>query len=106
MKAGKYGIQNLQRILPHLTDWLQEPAKNADAVKTMYGELVGQYNRYIGHVLKNIGGIMTTPKTSEQSGTVVSFTSKEKQQSAMRFLQAELFATPVWLINKNIFSLT
>ena len=106
MKAGKYGIQNLQRILPHLTDWLQEPAKNADAVKTMYGELVGQYNRYIGHVLKNIGGIMTTPKTSEQSGTVVSFTSKEKQQSAMRFLQAELFATPVWLINKNIFALT
>lgn len=28
----------------------------------MYQEVVSQFNRYMGHVAKNIAGITTTPK--------------------------------------------
>ncbi|HSC38238.1 MAG TPA: zinc-dependent metalloprotease, partial [Chitinophagaceae bacterium] len=62
--------------------------------------------RYMGHVVKNIGGIMATPKTIEQEGAIVEFVSKAKQQQAIQFLQDQLFTTPTWLIDKKLFSLT
>lgn len=101
MKAGTYGIKNLQRILPNLEEWTKEPNKGYDNLSMMYKELAGQFNRYNGHVVKNIGGVMTTPKTIEQSGPVYEFVSKSKQKEAMDFLQAQLFKTPTWLIYKK-----
>jgi hypothetical protein len=106
MKAGAYGIKNLQRILPNLPAWTQEPAKGYDGLKEMYGQLADQFGRYMGHAVKNIGGIMTTPRTAEEKGSVVTFVPKGRQQEAMRFLQAQLFSTPVWLLDKKIFALT
>jgi len=106
MKAGTYGIANLKRILPHLEDWTAEPAKDRSQLKEIYGELLIQYSRYMGHAAKNIGGIMTDPKTVEEKGNSIRFVPKEKQQEAMQFLQKELFTTPSWLMDKNIFSLT
>ncbi len=67
-----------------------------------YGQVVAQFSRYIGHVSKYIGGIMTTPKTIEQSGPVVEFVPEAKQKEAMAFLQTQLFKTPKWLINNDI----
>lgn len=104
MKAGTYGIKNLQRIVPNLTEWTKEANEGYGSLNEMYKEVVSQYARYVGHVVKNIGGIMTTPKTVEEKGNVFEYVSKEKQQSAMYFLQAQLFTTPTWLLNKKIFS--
>jgi hypothetical protein len=106
MVAGTYGIKNLQRILPNLPAWTQEPAKDYSSLKEMYGRLTDQFGRYMGHAAKNIGGIMTTPKTGEEPGSVVTFVSKSRQQEAMRFLQTQLFTTPAWLLNKEIYALT
>ena len=105
MKAGEYGIRNLKRIEPHLLEWTREPHGDYAQVGDMYKELVGQYSRYMGHVLKNIGGVMITPKTIDQPGSVFSYTAKEKQQRAMAFLNAQLFATPTWLIDQGLFGL-
>ena len=105
MKAGEYGIRNLKRIEPHLLEWTREPHGDYAQVGDMYKELVGQYGRYMGHVLKNIGGVMITPKTIDQSGSVFSYTAKEKQQRAMAFLNAQLFATPTWLIDPKLYNL-
>jgi hypothetical protein len=105
MKAGAYGIKNLQRILPNLEEWTKEPNDGYNNLATMYRELTGQFSRYMGHAAKNIGGVMTTPKTVEQSGAVYEFVSKAKQKEAMAFLQAQLFKTPTWLVNKKYTSL-
>src|SRR5690606_40822880 len=60
----------------------------------------------MGHVAKNIAGIKTTPRTVEEGGVVVEYVSKAQQKEALQFLQDQLFKTPTWLLNKEIYSLT
>jgi len=105
VKAGEYGIKNLKRIAPHLLEWTKEPHGNYDRAGEMYKELVGQYGRYMGHVLKNIGGVYVTPKNTDQPGTVFAFPGRVKEQHAMAFLNAQLFATPAWLTDEHLFLL-
>jgi hypothetical protein len=105
MKAGEYGIRNLKRIEPHLMEWSMGPHDDYGKLEHMYDALVGQYGRYMGHVLKNIGGEMITPKSPGQQGPVITYPGKEKQQRAMAFLNAQLFATPNWLIDEKLYSL-
>ena len=105
MKAGAYGIKNLRRVEPHLLEWTREPNEGYEKVGEMYQEVVGQYGRYMGHVLKNIGGLLITPKTVDQSGPVFVYVSRDKQQRAMAFLNAQLFTTPTWLIDPRLFNL-
>ncbi len=103
MKASEYGIANLKRILPKLTEWTKEEADKYENLNTMYSALVGQYNRYMGHVLKNVGGVYETPKSVEQEGEdVYEPAPKESQKEAVSFLNKQLFATPDWLLNKSI----
>jgi hypothetical protein len=105
MKAGEYGIRNLKRIEPHLLEWTREPHGDYEQVGEMYKALVAQYGRYMGHVLKNIGGIMITPKTNDQPGPVFTYPGKDKQRGAMAFLNMQLFATPAWLIDERLYGL-
>ncbi len=102
MKASAYGIKNLQRIVPNLAAWTKTANENYDDLRDIYGEVTGQFRRYIGHVCYNFGGIYETPKTVEQSGPVYEFVSKATQKEAMDFIQAQVFTTPKWLINKDI----
>jgi hypothetical protein len=57
-------------------------------------------------VAKYIGGIMETPKTIEEDGPVYELVSKQQQKEAVNFLNKQVFATPSWLINQDIFSRT
>jgi hypothetical protein len=106
MKASMYGIKNLQRILPNLMIWTKEPDENYSNLKDLYGEVTGQFSRYMGHVSKYVGGIMETPKTIEQDGAVYEVVSEAKQREAVDFLNKQLFTTPTWLINQEIYSRT
>ncbi len=102
MLASHYGILNLQRIVPNLEEWTTAANENYDELKVLYGEVITQFNRYAGHVTKNIAGIYETPKTVEQQGVVYELVPAKKQQRAIDFLNKEIFTTPHWLINYNI----
>lgn len=104
MKAGMYGIKNLQRIVPNLMAWTKVPNEDYSNLSELYNEVSTQFNRYLGHVIKNIGGIYQTPKVVEQTGAVYEYVPKAIQQEAMTFLNQNVFITPTWLINKEIFS--
>jgi Met-zincin/Domain of unknown function (DUF5117)/Domain of unknown function (DUF5118) len=106
MKASWYGIKNLQRIVPNLVAWTKEPDEDYSNLREMYGEVTNQFNRYMGHVTKNVGGIMETPKTVEEQGPVYEIVTKEKQKEAVDFLNKQLFTTPAWLINQDILNRT
>ncbi|CAM1353282.1 MULTISPECIES: zinc-dependent metalloprotease [Tenacibaculum] len=106
MKASAYGIKNLQRILPRLEEWTTEDGETYEELKTMYGQVVGQFNRYMGHVSSNIGGVYEYFKTSDQDGAVYIHVPKEHQKRALQFVNDELFKTPNWLIDENIISKT
>jgi hypothetical protein len=106
MKASMYGIKNLKRILPRLEEWTSEKGENYDELSTMYGQLLSQFNRYMGHVTANIGGVYEYYKTSDQEGAVYTHVNKAKQKEALQFVVDELFETPTWLLDENIFSKT
>lgn len=101
--ASTYGIKNLKRILPNLENWTTEEGETYDDLRTMYGQLLAQYNRYMGHVSSNIGGVYEHYKAVGQDGAVYTHVDKAHQKNAMKFISEQLFATPAWLIDKNIF---
>ena len=106
VKASTYGIMNLKRIVPNLETWTAEKGKSYDDLSEMYGQVISQFNRYMGHVANNIGGVYEYHKTYDQEGPVYTHVDKAHQQKCMTFLQEELFSTPEWLLDKNIFSKT
>lgn len=102
--ASEYGIKNLKRIIPNLIEWTAEDGKNYDDLETMYGQVLGQFNRYMGHVSNNIGGVYEYYKTYDQEGAVYTHVAKEHQEKALQFVQDELFTTPEWMLDNNIFN--
>tara|TARA_R110002074_G_scaffold104764_2_gene226265 strand:+ start:327 stop:1700 length:1374 start_codon:yes stop_codon:yes gene_type:complete len=102
MKAGEYGIANLKRIVPKLIEWTAEDGKNYDDLNKLYGQVFSQFNRYMGHVSNNIGGVYENHKTYDQEGAVYTAVPKAHQQKAMAFLNEQLFETPVWMLDHNI----
>ena len=101
--ASTYGIKNLQRIVPNLIEWTTKDGENYDDLAEMYGQLLSQFNRYMGHVANNVGGVYEHYKTADQEGAVYTHVAKEKQAEALAFLDKELFQTPNWLLDKSIF---
>ncbi|MCY7310247.1 MAG: zinc-dependent metalloprotease [Chitinophagaceae bacterium] len=106
MKGSMYGIKNLQRIVPNLAQWTKEPNEGYSNLNQLYGQVTGQFGRYIGHVVKYVGGIMETPKMVEESGAIYEIVAEAKQKEAVDFINKQLFATPTWLLNQDIFAKT
>ena len=106
VKSSTYGIRNLQRIIPNLMEWTKEPNSDYSNLNRLYTQVSGQYTRYINHVAKYVGGIMETPKMVEEQGPVYEIVPESKQREAVDFISKQLFTTPTWLINQDIFGRT
>ena len=101
--ASNYGIINLQRIVPYLTQWTKE--KQSDDYSNLdqiYKDLIKQYDNYLFHVVKNIGGIYVTPKTMGEAGEVFLPVPKSDQKEALIFLDNHIFHEPDWLLTNEI----
>ena len=106
VKAGMYGIKNLQRIVPNLIQWTKEENKDYTGLQGMYEQVQSQFTRYSVHIARNVGGIMLTPKMVEESGPVYENVSEAKQRESVDFLNKNIFATPTWLLNNDIMART
>ncbi|QRR02710.1 zinc-dependent metalloprotease [Dyadobacter sandarakinus] len=102
MKASEYGIKNLQRILPNLIEWSREDGESYKELDEIYQNVIAQYRRYLGHTIKNIGGIYDTPATYDMEGPAFVTVPKSIQKEAVTFLNNQLFKTPVWLLEQDI----
>jgi len=104
MLASDYGIKNLKRIVPNLITWTTKAGEDYGDLQEMYGHVVSQFNRYMGHVSNNVGGVYEHYKTADQDGLVYTPVPKSLQKEAIVFLHDHLFETPSWLIDKTIFN--
>ncbi|MDD2791954.1 MAG: zinc-dependent metalloprotease [Sediminibacterium sp.] len=104
VKASEYGIMNLKRIIKGLPEWTKEEADQYENLSTMYGKLLGQFRRYMGHVTANVAGVYETFKTADQDEAVYEITPKSRQKEAVAFLHKQLFETPNWLIDRNLWN--
>ena len=104
VKASTYGIKNLKIVAKNLSGWTSDQTNNYDDLSELYGELLSVWNRYVGHVSGNIGGVYQYNKKPNQKGFVYNPVSKEKQKEAMVWLQRNAFKTQNWLVDKTILS--
>ncbi|MFB2120783.1 zinc-dependent metalloprotease [Parapedobacter sp. 2B3] len=103
MLASTYGIRNLKRVVENLPGWTETENEGYSGLAELYREVNTQFGRYIGHVIKNIGGVYETPKTVEQRGAVYSAVPKTIQKEALAFLETQVLHTPEWLIVPEIY---
>jgi hypothetical protein len=104
VRASEYGLSNLKMVAQNLRSWTSTPGENYEDLEELYGEMLGVWYRYIGHVVTNIGGINETLKTTDQEGLVYEVLPEEEQKRSMNFLLKEAFGDPSWLVNKDIVS--
>ncbi len=102
MIASEMGIRNLKRIVPKLITWTEDMGKDYADLNELYGQVAGQFRRYMGHVVNNVGGVYEYDKTYDQPGAVYVHVPKEQQQRAVKFLNEQLFQTPEWMLDKDI----
>jgi hypothetical protein len=104
VEASQLGLANLRRITANLIEWTSEEGKDYAELQELYGQVLGQFRRYIGHVANNVGGVYEYDKTADEEGPVYIHVPKDRQQNAVRFVNKEVFQTPGWLIDADILS--
>lgn len=103
MLVSLYGIKNLKRIVPQILTWSYEPNKSYAGAGEIYSGVVSQFNRYLGHVTKNVAGIYSNSITVEQTDEIArEFVPANIQKRAIAFLNEQLFTTPEWLIDRQL----
>ncbi len=102
VKAGSLGVANLKRIVPNLVEWTREEGSNYQELEEIYGEVVGQWRRYLGHAARHVGGMHETFKTYAQDGPVYDPVPAGRQRAAMEFVLENGFQTPSWLTDADV----
>ncbi len=106
MKSNEIGIQNLKYIMNNFAKWTKTPNEQYEDYNALYSQIVSQYQRYVNHVAKWIGGVYSEVKFTDEAGDVRKYVEKERQKEAMAFLKKNLFNTPKWLLADEVFKKT
>ncbi|MEO1020925.1 MAG: zinc-dependent metalloprotease [Bacteroidota bacterium] len=102
MRASELGLKNLENITGNLINWVEEDGEEFSDLSELYGQVIGQWRRYMGHVTTYIGGVYQTYKTFEQDGVVYEVVDEDDQRRAMNFLLEHALSTPTWAFNRDI----
>jgi hypothetical protein len=76
--------------------------KNFSLLSELYDDVLGQWNREMGHVANIPGGVITERKVFGSPGPVYSIVPKDRQKGAIQFLREQVFTTPLWLLDEKI----
>ena len=100
--ASTLGLANLKRIVPRLQEWTTEDGEDYSDLDELYGQVVGQWGRYLGHVGRQVGGVEIDLKVAGEDGAVYRPVDAGRQRAAVRFLVEEGFTTPTWLLDTDL----
>jgi hypothetical protein len=102
VKASTYALMNLKRVAPKLADWTATAGEGYGDLSELYGELLGVWSRFSGHVTSNIGGVYELLQTTDEKGFTYTPLDRAEQERSMDFLNKNVFTTPDWLLQENI----
>jgi hypothetical protein len=100
VKSTGYGMLNLGRVMDMMLDVTEKPGESYDELENMYGQAVGQWGRYMGHVVAVVGGAIT----QERYGTGRRFepVERDRQRDAVRYLNETAFHVPDMFLDEAI----
>lgn len=102
VKANRYGIRNLKRIVPNILTWTEEEGKDYMEAGKLLMAVINQWKMYSGHVTANVGGFyINNPVAGEKSDRYVPV-EKERQRDAVKYLSEEVFVVPEWLFGAEV----
>jgi hypothetical protein len=102
MRATDFALKNMRKVVPQLVSWTTKNGDDFGDLEEIYGETLGMWSTYMGHVTTEIGGITVDMKSAEQGANVYRVVPKAKQKAALAFLKENVFTTPSWLEPKDI----
>jgi hypothetical protein len=102
VKSTALGIKNIKRIMPMLMSATVKPTEDNDDLTEIYGRLLGQWSREVGHVVNVIGGSSSQEKYGSQPGPRFTPFPRAKQRAAMEFLNANVFHTPQFFLDPAV----
>lgn len=103
VKATALGVKNLQRISGFLLSATSTQAGDPYSdLEELYGAVLGQWRREMGHVVSVVGGSNSQQKHIGQDGVLFTPVPKARQAEAVKFLNEQVFATPTWMLNPEI----
>ncbi len=104
VKSTTYAIANLKQVVPNLVAWTSRAGRDYEDLGEIHGELLGMWSTYMGHVANVVGGMQVDAKVSDQAGPVWQVVPVARQRAALRFLTAQVFETPSWLVPNDVLS--
>ncbi len=98
--ATQLGMRNLERVVDMLLPVAEVPGRSYSELQILYGQAVGQWGRYMGHVAAIVGGAYT----QETAGRGPRFTPLEKsrQRAALQYLGQTAFQVPEMFLRPEL----
>jgi hypothetical protein len=97
------GVKNLQRVAKMmLTATTTQKGEAYDDLSELYGRMLGQWTLEMNHVAAIVGGFESQQKNIGQQGVLYTPEPKQHQAAAVAFLNDNAFATPKWVLDKEI----
>lgn len=103
VKSTGYGLMNLKRVAKLLVPAsTNEKGMPYDDLAEVYQRMLGQWTLEMNHVAQIVGGYNSQQKHIGQDGVRFNLIPKARQTEAVKFLSENAFATPTWMIDKEI----
>ena len=100
--ATTYALANLRKVVPELVSWTTRSGEDYSDLAEIHGEMLGMWSLYMGHVTNVIGGMRIDAKVADDAGPVWQVLPVARQRAALRFLTAQAFDTPEWLVPASV----
>nr|BFF36656.1 zinc-dependent metalloprotease [Tenacibaculum mesophilum] len=102
VKASKYGLENLRRIVPNIIKWTYEEGEDYYKAAKLYKAVIDQWQLYSGHVMANIGGIyINNTIHGDGKNTFVPVPTKI-QKEALDYIIKETILPQKWLFAPDL----
>ncbi len=103
IEATRLGLANIRRVMPMLL-----PGTTANRLEDygdlteLYGRLIGQWQRELGHVVTLVGGVYRAERYPSQEGVIFTPVPRAKHQAAVAFLLEYAFRTPDFFFDRDV----
>ena len=102
IKANEYGIKNLKRVMQNIIKWTAQPDGQYDDLNTVHKGVRVQFQRYVNHVQKYLGGKYTNNAPGQP---VHDYVPRTLQQEALQWLDRHVLEAPFWLYPDDVVQL-
>lgn len=99
VKASRYGLMNLKRIVPQISSIAASEGENYYEAGKLLLAAIQQWQMYAGHVMANIGGFYLENVVKGDGKAAWKPVPKEQQEQALQYLMQEALNIPSWLLD-------